>query len=89
LYLGIAIFVLLLARITLQIIGLIYFITYSTKIRTIDKVLLLVPEILPVKSIKNNLSDSDYQSLKNYLNVIRFYKGFFICVLVSSIISFF
>ena len=88
-YFGIAIFVLLFVRITLQVIGLIYFIKYFNEIRTIDKILLLVPEVLPIKSITSNLSDSGYQGLKKYLNVIKIYKVFFMLVIVFSIMSFF
>lgn len=88
-YLGIAIFLLLFLRITLQIIGLIYFIRYHTEIKTIDKLLLFVPEILPVKSIINYLSETEYQNIKKYLKWIYFYKIFFLLLILFGSVNIF
>ncbi|GEM_PF-5122723 len=65
--------------VSLHIVGIIYLIRFKDVINTVDKILLLIPIFVPVKSIRENIVDKKkFNSINKYLRFVSIYKVYFI-----------
>lgn len=85
--LGILIFILLLFRIILQIKGL-FIIKRRKNKQMIDILLLLIPEVIPLKAI-NTMIDDNNNDLRVYVKCIFIYKLVFSLIVIFGIFTIF
>ncbi len=75
--------IILIFTIILQIWGIYCIFRFGNIIKTIDKILFLIPFVIPVKSIKKNIiSINNHKGLDIFLNAVSTYKILFLIDLI-------
>lgn len=82
--------IILIFTIILQLWGIFCIFMFRKVIRTIDKILFLIPLVIPIKSIKKNtLEINDNKKLNIFLNTVFIYKILFLIDLIISCVFLF